>query len=136
MGLIDDIAKMQDFSALVPVSSQEVEQIRQKHDSVPADYVDFLVRVGAGNTSGDLPDYKFYSGLISPSTIYDKETAKKLRSILLIGDDYQGYCAGFDAANGWVVVEIDPINKETYQVATTFSEFLRERFLNLDEEEE
>lgn len=65
-----------------------------------------------------------YGGPISPSFVYDPVAAKEVGDIVLFGDDFQGYCVGFDPGARWRVVEVGRSSKELRVMAPTFTRFL------------
>jgi hypothetical protein len=90
---------------------------------VPDDYLQFLQRIGSGEIGA--AQYTLYSGLVAPEEIYG-DRPPELEHVALLGDDMQGYCAGFDTRS-WQVVEIDPTTMEPTPVADTFEQFIRQR---------
>lgn len=70
----------------------------------PEDYVQFLHEIGGPCDFG----IYLYSGPTEATEIYPKPLHKTLESIVLFGDDGQGYCLGFDRETGMKLVEIDP----------------------------
>jgi len=91
-------------SQLKPLSAKEIKQVQKEHPAVPKEYLDILATLGWG-TIGKLR-FQLYSGLVAPSSIYDATTAKKLAGVLLIGDDYSGYCVGYHTLKDWKFGEI------------------------------
>lgn len=120
MARYDDIRANERFSKLSPASSAELAEMRR--EGVPADYLDFLSEIGSGSI-GD-SSFSLYSGLVLPDEVYDAEAAKTVGSVLLFGDDYQGYCFGFAPDQDWAVVEVDPTDHSTDVVAPTFEQFV------------
>lgn len=50
--------------------------------------------------------------------------------MLLFGDDFQGFNAGF-RTDTWEVVEVDPLDRSVHVAATSFEAFIRDTIDNL-----
>ena len=69
----------------------EVERLVVEHPGLPTVYFNYLRDVGWGiSPSGHM----IYSGPISPDEVYPQLADEKVR--VLLGDDMQGYCLGYD----------------------------------------
>ena len=83
------------------------------------DYVQFLEEIG-----GPIHSKIFiYEGPVKATDIYTTD-AIHLEAIALIGDDMQGYCTGFDAADGMRLVEVDPWSKVEPLPESNFRDWL------------
>ncbi|NOR62771.1 MAG: hypothetical protein GQ535_09800 [Rhodobacteraceae bacterium] len=73
--------------------------------NLPLDYRTFLIEIG----SGEIGDMKFiiYPTPIKAREVYGSDIPSHLGRILLLGDDFNGMCIGFDPENDWRVVEGD-----------------------------
>lgn len=111
------------YDALTPVSEARIAALLGEYPSMPADFIDFLVEVGAGNLGGDR--YQLYDGLVGPDDIYGV-VEDGLETVTLFGDDLQGFNNGFDTQN-WQVIEVDPTNATFQQVAPSFEAFIRDK---------
>ena len=101
---IDSIKeRLHESSILTPVSAIDTEALRAEFVGIPIEYTDFLEKVGYG----DVGDIRLYESPTSPSDIYPKPQGD-LSGIVLLGDDFQGYCFGFDTAKDFCLVEVDP----------------------------
>src|SRR5687767_8607133 len=80
---------------------EKAEVLRNKFPGIPEDYLSFLLEVGWG----DLKWFRLYSGPIQPKSVYG-DLAENMEGLILIGDDFQGYCFGFDVEDGYQMVEI------------------------------
>ena len=104
-------------SRLNPVPPRQIAIIRKKYAGIPEDYLKFLSIVGEG-TIGD-GRFKIYGGPIQPDEIYDADTAASLAGVVLVGDNFGGWCVGYDSENDWVFGGVDssgkfgPISEET-----------------------
>lgn len=104
MNAIDSIKTcLRTLSELAQVSREGLADMKARYPGVPDEYTEFLGSVGYG----DVGDIRIYEGLTSASDIYPKPQAD-LSHIKLFGDDFQGYCFGFDTENGYSLVEVDP----------------------------
>ena len=63
--------------------------------NLPEDYIHYLSNIGWGETKNGR---MIYSGPISPNEIYN-ENFKNKNNIVLLGDDFQGNCLGYDLTN-------------------------------------
>jgi hypothetical protein len=75
------------------LTTSECDRLVAKYPDLPADYLAYLRDVGWGNApSGHI----VYSGPIHPDEVYPQLAGERTR--VLIGDDFQGYCLGYDFA--------------------------------------
>jgi hypothetical protein len=95
--------RLQDLSLLTPLSAKETEELKAEFVGLPIEYTDFLEKLGYG----DVGDVRIYGAPTSPDDIYPKPQGD-LSGIVLFGDDFQGYCFGFDTTKGFCLVEVDP----------------------------
>ena len=120
----DDLRANARFARLKPLAVAELGKLRSGHPTMPDDYEDFLRELGAGQVGS--ASFMIYDGLVDPDTVFGSRGAE-IRRLLLFGDDFQGYSAGFDPDRNWSVVEVDPTNDSVDIVAPTFEEFVRKR---------
>ncbi len=74
-----------------PLSDTQVAAVRSSYPGLPEEYLRYLRKIGWGQAkSGRV----IYQGPVSPEDIYG--TRFRDSSIMLLGDDTQGYCLGFD----------------------------------------
>lgn len=85
---------------------------------IPAEYVDFLVQAGFGH----LGDLQFYDGPVPIGDIYTQH--KPTKTIVLIRDDFQGYCFGFDLGAASAFVEVSPKGAVSYTSHRSFTDFV------------
>ncbi|SDE97415.1 hypothetical protein SAMN05444679_1487 [Variovorax sp. CF079] len=109
---------------LKPVDAAD---LRRKHADLPDDYVSFLSRIGAGTIGRS--QYSLYTGLVEPGFVYG-DVPPQLAGVLLFGDDFQGFNAGFRTKT-WEVVEIDPLDRRVHVAAPSFEAFIRNTIKNL-----
>lgn len=114
---------------LEQISADVIGKLKQSQPKLPEDFLSFLSEIGSGEIGQSA--YIIYNGFLEPDEIYDEETAEDLESILIFGDDMQGYCSGFDTSNNWVVVEIDPTDMSYEQTHATFSDFIRNKLQDI-----
>ena len=69
-----------------------IGELKQKYPFLPNDYLDYMLTVGWGESdSGRV----IYEGPIDSAEVYGPRD--DLSSIILLGDDFQGYCFGYDS---------------------------------------
>ena len=73
-----------------PHTNQNVEQLRHQFPTLPDDYFHHLSKIGWGETNGRM----IYEGPIYSDEIYGQ--IDELNDIVLLGDDFQGYCLGYN----------------------------------------
>lgn len=100
---------------LTKLPAEKVELLRNKHSGIPESYLRFLEHAGFGN----LGSISLYSGPESTDEVYPNAMGK-LKEILLIGDDFQGYSFGFDPDDGWRIVEVSPRGEIDSTIETEF----------------
>ena len=101
----------------------ELMSLIQKYPQIPADYVDYLREIGWGPIGSSA--YVIYRGLMNAGDIYDGETVKELNHILFFGDNFSGYCGGFDTRRGCAVVEIEPTDMSCVDAGKSFENFVK-----------
>lgn len=74
-----------------PLTDAEVAAIRREFPELPDDYLEYLRTTGWGDTPSG---HMVYSGPIKVGDIY--RDSVNLPEIVLLGDDHQGYCLGYD----------------------------------------
>src|SRR5215471_21708185 len=78
---------------LTLLTTSEIERLIARHPGLPADYLTYLRDVGWGTAPSG---HMIYSGPIYPGEVYPQLSGETNR--VLIGDDMQGYCLGYDFA--------------------------------------
>ena len=79
------------MSEFTPLTPSEITALSAEHSALPSDYLSYLREVGWGAAPSG---HMIYSGPIRPVEIYPRLTGETNR--ILIGDDTQGYCLGYD----------------------------------------
>lgn len=105
--------------SLIKASANELQSVRSKYAGIPEEYFRFLEVAGYGN----LGDIQLYEGPTKAGTVYSNATGR-LADILLIGDDFQGYCFGFDPTDRWKIVEVSPHGEIDTTVESEFLSLL------------
>ncbi len=118
-GLVSGKGSGTPVDELTPISGEAAKRIESQFPGVPRDYLSFLLEVGYG-VLGD-GGYMIYSGLLEPDEVYGDSC--EVRGVLLFGDDYQGYNAGFEVKSG-SVIEVDPTDMSIDEVAPDFTTFI------------
>src|SRR5688500_3750637 len=77
-----------------PLTTSEVERLILRYPGLPAEYLVYLRDMGWGTAPNG---HMIYSGPISPDEVYPQSSGDMDR--VLIGDDMQGYCLGYDFAS-------------------------------------
>ena len=127
MSQFDDLAAdkgQPPLDKLTPLTGDALARLRAAHPQAPEGYIDFLGNVGFGELGE--ASYMLYGGLLAPDEVFG-DTPDGLQDVLLFGDDFAGTNAGFDTANGWRIVEIDPSNFSADVVGEDFAAFIRLR---------
>src|SRR4051812_35882682 len=132
MGMYDDLLPLKAQGGLLSKLKQlgplELQRLTEQFPSLPDDYTSFLASVGFGEIGQ--AQYVIYSGLGEPGFVYGEPVPSRLTNILLFGDDFQGFNAGFDT-DTWTVVEIDPLDRRVDVTATSFQSFIRRMIRDL-----
>ena len=97
------------------LNQTEIWNIQREFPSLPMDYYRYMMDVGWGESDSG---HMIYSGPTSAKEIYGSTSS--LESIVLLGDDFQGYCFGFDIVSK-VYGEVSP--KGEWQPSTTAENF-------------
>jgi hypothetical protein len=116
------------ISRLYPVEEKVLVSLRAEFPTIPQAYLDLLREFGSG-TFGEM-GYRVYGGLVDPDEIYDPETAEKLKSLMLFGDDYASDTDAFDLANDWEVVHVLPYG-EVMRTGLHFEAFFRKHIVEV-----
>ena len=75
------------------LTTSEIDALVAEHAELPAAYLNYMRDVGWGQTPSG---HMVYSGPISPDEVYP-HMAEEGR--VLLGDDMQGFCLGYDFAS-------------------------------------
>ena len=75
----------------VRLNGMEIDRLLAEQPTLPPDYIAYLRDTGWGTAPNG---YMIYSGPVSPDEVYPQLAGEKNR--ILIGDDMQGYCLGYD----------------------------------------
>ena len=114
------------IDGLVPIAPLKARLLQESFPSIPDDYLAFLEEIGAGDIGNSA--FMLYDGLVEPHEVFGDRAG--MEGILLFGDDYHGYCAGFDSGD-WSVVEVDPTSRTVSWVAEGFRRFMADRLATL-----
>ena len=80
------------MAKLRPATSSDIERLRARWPQLPEDYFAYMRDVGWGTSPSGR--HMIYSGPIAPDEVYPQLSSETNR--VLIGDDMQGYCLGYD----------------------------------------
>ena len=105
--------------SLTKVSANELRSVRSDHAGIPEEYLRFLEVAGYGS----LGEIQLYEGPTKSGTVYPNALGR-LMDILLIGDNFQGYCFGFDRTDSWRIVEVSPRGEIDTTVESEFLSLL------------
>jgi hypothetical protein len=73
------------------LTDSQIAYLVHQHPDLPSDYLEYLRTEGWGKA---VNGHMIYEGPIPPEDIYgDSYQGPK---VVLLGDDYQGYCFGYD----------------------------------------
>jgi hypothetical protein len=134
MRQFEDLDGHPDLGHLQRVHEAKLRAIEAAFPGVPADYLGFLGEIGFGGVGASKESARFviYSGLVQPAFVYGDAAAAALPNVVLLGDDLWGHSVGFDRAEGWRVVEIDPDDADAGElqfVCDSFGGFVRKFLL-------
>ena len=104
-------------SSLTLFSQTQADQLKTDYNA-PEDFISFLLNVGFGRIGAGA--LQIYDGFVYVDEIFGYSTAES-ENILLIGDDYQGNCIGYNPED-WSVVEVSS-DMLVLKIAGSFSEY-------------
>lgn len=120
MSGVDNIKQnISDWTDITPVAASELAALKAEFHGIPADYLEFLEKIG----HGEVGEVRIYEAPTDPSDIYPN-AGGSLSGIFLFGDDFQGYCFGFDTQGKYSLVEVDPRGNPRSRSETNFLEFI------------
>ncbi|MCS6180354.1 SMI1/KNR4 family protein [Shewanella baltica] len=114
--------KIETLSELERASEDKISKLKLDIPNLPDDYLEFIKTIGFGNLS----DIQLYGEPVPPRYIYGDRLG--LESIVLFGDDFQGYCFGFDINDGCRVVEVSPKGEVDKSVEPSFKSLMEGYF--------
>lgn len=76
----------------IPLNQEEVEALRTKVPELRNDYLRYMAEMGWGEAPSG---HMVYDAPIHASDIFLSHS-DNLSDVVLLGDDFQGYCIGFD----------------------------------------
>ncbi len=77
------------------LSESKIAKIVENYPGLPKDYIEYLKNVGWGQAENG---HMIYSEPLGPKEVYGDDFDCK--DIILLGDDFQGYCFGCDLSLG------------------------------------
>ena len=101
------------------LNSVEIDALVKRHPRLPADYLRFLGEFGYG----DLGELQLHSGPSAAGNFFS-DISQGLMSVIIFGDDKQGYYLGFDTAEDYRVVEVSPRGEVAKDVEPVLSDLL------------
>ncbi len=124
MDLFDKIREQLTAGSRLPrLDTADIGALKERHPELPADYIQFLTEVGYG----DLGEVQLHSRPSAAKNFYPA-SSESLESVLVFGDDKQGYCFGFDTNDGFRVVEVSPSGEVTKDVEPDFLSLMQGYF--------
>ena len=112
------------ISSLKQLGDEECQKLEKDFPGIPPDYLNFMKTVGYGN----LGDMQLYEGPVPSSSIYGDNPVDNLDSLVVFGDDFQGYCFAFDRDDSFRVVELSPKGEIDKTVESSFLKLLEGYF--------
>ncbi|WP_298212372.1 hypothetical protein [Acidovorax sp.] len=132
MGIYDDLFTLRGQGSLLaklkPLEPAKLQKLVDRYPNLPSDYISFLTTIGFGEIGQ--AQYMIYSGLGESEFVFGEPMPPQLEKVILLGDDFQGFNAGFQT-DSWEVVEIDPIDRRVDVVAPDFQTFIRRAISDL-----
>ena len=121
------ILKNHKGSTYEPVKEELLINIEKKYPNMPGN-LKLLYRLLGYGCIGD-SRYMIHVPT-DPNDIYDRETAKELDGILVVGDDFAGNCEAYDANNNWLFgcIADDGVFEAYGNETPSFIHFLTEWF--------
>lgn len=107
--------------SLTVISEADALRLKEKYPTLPNQYLAFLTEIGHGN----LGRVQIYPAPVDPVQIYSEARRAVLKDIVIIGDDMQGFCYGFDLKDPSRIVEIDPRGSIDRTIDPTFESLIR-----------
>jgi hypothetical protein len=102
------------------LATSEIAALKKQYPELPAEYFDYLLNVGWGEAdSGRI----IYSGPVTPASIFGDRYRNS--TIILFGDDMQGYCFGFDMATKRLGEISDFGEWEPWETERSFYDYVR-----------
>ncbi len=131
MNIDDVVAQIQirePATSFMPVRTEWIDSVATRFPGMPDDLRRLYETYGYGSI-GD-SRYMIHC-LLEPDGIYDSETARGLKGVLIVGDDFAGQCEAYDAANGWLFGSIGSNGSfESYDgIYSSFTDFLEKWFV-------
>ncbi|WP_417503148.1 hypothetical protein [Marinobacter sp.] len=101
-------------SDFMPVKAELIDSLEEKYPGVPADLKQLYETLGYGSIGHS--HYMIHVPT-EPTEIYDEETAAELSGVIIVGDDFAGYCEAYDTRNDWEFgyIGVDVFSKLTRQ---------------------
>lgn len=103
----------------IPLAPEVVAELRRQFPILREDYFHYLMSVGWGE-SGAGP--MIYEGPTTPEEIYGPRY--ELARILLLGDDFQGYCFGYNSKSNCYGEVSDSGSWEPWPTSAGFSRYV------------
>ncbi|MBX9692213.1 MAG: SMI1/KNR4 family protein [Cyanobacteria bacterium] len=122
-----ELVSREPSSVLTKLTAEEISRLIEANRGVPDDYLQFLQQIGSGRI-GECR-FMFYAALTEPGDIYDSETASELSDILIVGDDFAGYCLAYSPKEDWRLGWINQ-SGEYEPIGGNFLDFIEEWFLS------
>jgi len=98
-----------------------ITELRRQYPNLRDDYFVFLSTVGWGETvAGPM----IYEGPVEPDEIYGPRD--ELAGIVLLGDDFQGYCFGYNAESDCYGEVSDDGSWEPWPASEGFTRYVTE----------
>lgn len=103
----------------IKLSAIQVLALKNEFPELPESYLDYMMNVGWGEA---LSHRMIYEGPIDPTDVYG--VACKFEKIVLLGDDFQGYCLAYDLDKR-VFAEVSPTGElEIWPLTQTFQSYI------------
>jgi hypothetical protein len=123
--MFDHLVKnIENISSLQQIDDLGYKELENEFPGIPRDYLNFLKAIGYGN----LGDIQLYEGPVPPSSIYGQKSVDNLDSLVVFGDDFQGYCFAFDKNDCYRIVELSPRGEIDKTVERSFIKLLEGYF--------
>lgn len=97
--LRDNLRSKHPASQLQPLDHDQIQLLASRYPGIPEHLLEFYRQIGSG-CIGD-SGFSIYHPPMHAEEIYGEVRAKALASVCIVGDDFAGWCVGYDTQANW-----------------------------------